>query len=578
MPRVPRYDAPKVQEASTPNVRFNTNVSQDTFGGGQSAANLNRSVGGVLNKFNKIQLEEKRKADNLASLEADQKLSSIETRLVYDPEVGAVNKKGKDAFGVSGTTLKSFDSEADAIEKSLSNEDQKMAFRKMRISRRAAIEKQLTRHMSREINQHDKQVTESYLLNEQDAATKNFHDEGRVQISIQRQQAAIYQHAERNGMPEEWIKNRLKGETSKTHSSVINQLVNLNQDERAKEYFKKYKDQLTGKDSASLSKVLKEGSLRGGSQRKADKILDKAGDRKEALGLARKIKDPELRDLVEKRVNSHFSIMKQAEREEQDSIYQNAINTMEKNLGQEPRELIPVQEWEKLSLAQRKSLESRGDNPDNNDKIWLDFLEKSPKDIASLTRAEFESEYWVNFDASHRSRAEKMWKESQDPKAQAKLTNTLSFKDRVDNTLRGSGVIDPNKSKGKFSEKEVTLYSRFEDSASKAVEEYELNELAGKRKATGQEVQKILDKIILQKVFVDKNWIRRDPEVPISLISDDDKKKAYVPFEDITKEHRESISNLIKSKGKKFTKDKLERAYGAYILKDKTLFNSIIGE
>jgi hypothetical protein len=155
-----------------------------------------------------------------------------------------------------------------------------------------------------------------------------------------------------------------------------------------------------------------------------------------------------------------------------------------------------------------------------------------------------------------------------------KLSSTISFQDRVENTLRAQKIIPANKAKSKLSKEEATTAIRFETEAAKQIEEFELNDLGGKRKATGQETQKIIDDLTIKKVFIEK-W-GRDPEKPIGALTPEERQTAYVPAASIPQDARQKIVSKMQALGVRASDQQIGRAYAAYQMGDRALFNSIV--
>jgi len=581
MPTVPRYE-PQVQDARTPQASIRTPTSLDTFGGGESAARVSEATQRFSGELLKFADQEKQKADQLAVLDADKRLSETTTKLLYDPVTGALNKRGKDAFDLPNTVMTEYSKQADIISKDLHNEAQRNAFKQQMVSRSVDLDRSIQAHVSGEIKSYDNATTESYLANERDAAALSYNDPERIGMAVQRQQIAIQQHAQRNGLPVEWTKLKMQEATSKTHEAVINRMLANDEDMRAKAYYDANKASFTGADATIMEKALEEGSLRGESQRQVDKIVATVPTETAAYEEAKKVQDPKLRDAIETRIAQTYSRRKEAEAEARNALYQESTNVVDQNPGTNPRFVIAPDKWAKLSLDQRNALERRAEDVPNNNKVWLDFLDLPANEMGNLNRSDFESKYWANFDKEHRTRAESMWNQAVDAKqkgnADPKLSTTLSFNDRVENTLRVSGFIPPNKKKADFEKKEATMYAQFETEAAREIENYELTQLGGKRKATGEETQKILDSMVLKKVFVNKNWFFSDPARPAVILTDEERKQAYVPFESIPPQEVQAIENIARSKNRKITKDKAGRAYAAMLAGDRKLFDAIIAE
>lgn len=578
MPTVPRVTGPQVQQGRTNITQSNLQAPEQRLET-QSVENIGRAAEGLIQSAIQVEDEARRQGNQLAVLEADQKLSEIETRMLYDKDTGAMNRKGKDSFGLPDEILPEYQSQADSIMESLANDDQRAAFRKSVMSRKKDINNQLYRHMSREGMEFDDQLTKAYVANEYNAALKNFHDPDRVDMAVERNRAAVTQWADRNGVPADLKKQRIQEQESQIYSGVIGKIVDGGDDLAAKEYFKKYKDKLTAADEQKISKLLEEGSLRGESQRRSDEMWQKSGeDLGQAMAKAEKINDPKLRDETMRRLRQKQNDKQAAITASQNQNFMDASEFVKGNPAVDPQDSMPVSVWNSLTLQQQQSLRKINSNPKNNDKIWLDFFDKSPQQLANMPRAEFEQKYWVHLDSSHRTRAEKMWKDASEGVDSPDTTNALTFKNRVDNTLRQSGFVDLTKSRRKLNDKEAKIYTQFEQEAAERLEDFERNELAGKRKATGQEVQKVLDDMITKKVFVDKNWLWSDPVKPAALITNDEKGDAYIPIKQVPQKDRNAIENLIKSRGARVTNEKVEKAYAAMLIDDRALFDTIIGD
>lgn len=69
-----------------------------------------------------------------------------------------------------------------------------------------------------------------------------------------------------------------------------------------------------------------------------------------------------------------------------------------------------------------------------------------------------------------------------------------------------------------------------------------------------------------------------DPRKAASDIQQDEKARAYVPYNSIPDEEIRALENLALSSKRKMTKDKAERAYAAAVLGDKELLRKIVAE
>jgi len=577
MPRVPTVDGPQVTTAALPDAHFSSQISLSAAGAPGEALQH------VASATDEIYQREKRKNDQLVVLDAERQLADFENKTLYDPQNGALNVRGKNALGLNDQVSKAYDQKVQDIEKGLSNPEQRVAFRRASDGRRSDINRTLERHVSSEMTNYDKQQTQSSIDTFRESAINNYQDPERVGLEIARQQAVYKDFANRNGMPPEWTAAQIQEATSKTHLGVLNRMLANGEDIGAKQYYTDHKPDISGQDAISVEKALEESSLRGESQRQADAIVQSTPDRMTALKNADAIKDPKLRDAVHNRINDHFNEQKAAQKEYQDQTYMKASDLIENN-GGDLRQINP-KIWTDMTLNQRNALEARarqvqkGVEPVLNDKKWLEFSDKTANDLRQMSESDMLSQYRPYFDNSHWDRAISIWASVRDT-AQHKhkadsnsLTKTLSFRQRVSNTMRSTGLIDENQSFAKLPDDKAAMFIKFEEAGAKAVEDFETEK---GRKATGNEIQGILNDMALKRVFIDQ-W-GRDPQKPVAVLSPEEAGKSYVPYENIPQSDVAFMTNLIISKQRRVTEDKIQRAYAQYLLNNRDAFMSILGE
>jgi len=520
-------------------------------------------LGNVTEVLGQVLEKRRAKANQIATLDADAELAALETDLLYNPQTGALTRKGKESFDQPEKVREAWTKSVSEIEGRLVNEDQRLAFHERVVAREADLDRAVQRHVAGEIESYEKDTVNGYLTKERNAALANYQDADRVEKSVQRQIAAFRDFAT-GQLPPEQIAAMVDEITSKTYSGVIEVMLANEQDQRAAEYFADVKEFIHGADSISVQNALKEGTLRGESQRMADELVAKYPDRATAMEQIPEIQDPKLRDAVEDRIRRHFDQQKEIEQEMRNDLYMQATNLIDQFPGRPARDVIPPGDWSKLSLDMRRALEDRSTDVTNDDKAWLDLLQQSPEKIGRLTRAEFEVTFWSKFDRSHRVRAEELWLQTRSLEARdPKLSNTLTFKDRVDNTIRLGKFegITADKPFADFNKDERAFYAWFEGEAAKRVEQYELTQLGGKRYATADEMQKIIDQLAYSRVFIDKTW--GDKKKLTALVRPDEIGKAYFKPDQIPVATYNSFANLIKGKGKRVSEMKIGRLYAA---------------
>lgn len=492
MPRVPTYNS-QVKDASLPNVTLSANAPEEAFGG-PAARRITEAARGLANTVFKIADEEKQKADQLAVLDADQKLSAFETFIQYDPQSGAMNKKGKDAFELPDTVKAEWEKKSTEIEKDLKNDSQRMAYKKMVVQRWGSLDQNIQRHVSNEIRQYDDQVTDSYLTNERDAATANYLDQGRINMSIDRQRSEVVKHAMRNGLPEEWMKGKIDEVTSKTHVSVINRMLVNDQDLTAKSYFDEHKPYIAGSDISAVEKVLEEGSLRGESQRQSDKIMATTDTMSEAIESSKKVEDPKLRDAIVDRIKDNYSLRKVADEERRTQLYQGAANIVEQT---KDRDKVPPHVWAQLNLSERNAIDARarqlreGVPPVTN---WPTYYELKTLASAPATRDKFLRENLLVYrpDMADSEFKELINLQTNMRNGDDKELDGYRTKAEIVNSTLNSIGVDPTPKPGKKEADSVSLFRRQVDE-----QIVQMQQQTGK-KATNADVQGIVDNLVVK--------------------------------------------------------------------------------
>lgn len=572
---VPTYGGLKVAPSALPGPRLSPDAPVESFGGGPHIEKVSR-LG------EEIYQREKRRADEIAVLEGDRKLGDFENKTLYDPKTGVLNRRGKDAMGLPEQVSDQFNKAVDDIAAGMGNDEQRIAFGRFARARKFELDKHVQKHVFMEIREHDKNETTAYVSVERDLAAQNISDPARVQLSIDRQTAALSDFARRNGYaPDSAVATKLLSDAaSDTHVAVVNRMLAGGMDVTAREYYTKNRAAIDGKDQTTLEKSLQIGSTRGESQREADRIMTTEGvTRESALADARKIKDPQVREATNTLINNRFNEIHVAQREGLDRLYVGAANVVERTKNTSD---IPPDQWAQFTLEQRNALEARakhlaaGTEPTHNPTKWVEFLDLTPTQLGKMDASTFQSTYQPHFDRAHFDRAAAQWAlardAAKDPRKAPELSAMQSDKDIVFNAF-SRAVNKPDRKD--WSDDDKRSFNNFSDASSAAVQRYELTQLNGKRKATDKEKQDIVNGLMLQQVSLGR-WWWFDPEKPSVLLTDDEKKGAYVPFIKIPDEAKARMVNLAKSWGvvtqnmpqkeaERVLSSRLERAYGASI-------------
>lgn len=321
-----------VKPQPTPEARVHVNASIESFGGGR--ADRTFDVGGLERTMVGLYQEAHKNANDIAVNDADNQLTGLSTKLLYDQQDGALTTQGKNAFDVPEKVSKGWQKGVSDIASKLGNDQQREAFGHRVVARWQAIDEAVHRHVASEREQYEKQTTNDFVKNRQDDALLNYTDPMKVDQAVGEQKAIIADHGRRQGWSDDAITHEQQSAASVTYSHVILRYLDNEQDLAAKDVYDKHKNELTGAESVIVDKAMQEGSSRGASQRQFDTIMSKQGvDEAAAIKAARDIKDPRVRDLTEQRVRQEFTERKQQQTQVREQNYQNVGDFVERTGG-----------------------------------------------------------------------------------------------------------------------------------------------------------------------------------------------------------------------------------------------------
>ncbi len=554
MPTVPRYEA-GVQEKPLPAARVTTDApSLEAFGGGASALAVGQETQRLGDLSYKLAEAEKAKADDIATIEFQTKLSSKKQELFWDPKTGAFGRKGKDALGAREDYGSQFDKYADDLEKGLSSNTQREMARKIRMKERLELDGQIEHHTFGEMQTFQKQTVQAGIATARNDGILNYSDPAKVQDSIRLQEALIYQDAA--GKPPAMLQYEIETARSKTHSEVVTRMLDNGQDLTAKAHFEQNRAMFTGEDAAKMEKSLKEGSLRGESQRQSDAILAKHSDMQSALAEAKQVQDPHIRDAVTERVKDEFGLRKVAETQRVESLYKNAADIIDKtgNVDQ-----IPPAQWSQFPLSDRAALKAyaknrrEGTQPETS---WGDYYGLKIQASNPQGREEFKK---MNLMPYRPIMADAEFKDlitlqtglrNGDEKAGKALDGFMTDQQIVNDSLLAAG-IDSTPTAGKKDATRVMNFRRQVDVQVRAVQER-----TGK-KATNEEVQSIVDNLMVKGV-TEEHWYGNKKKPAFELA---DGEKLDLTVKDIPKGDRAKIEEALKRRNIAVTEDKILDLY-----------------
>lgn len=309
-----------------------------------------RAIGRTAQVVGKMADEYEREQDAAAVFEARRKLDEWERSALFDPEKGAVNRLGQNAFGLPDQLAKSFDETAGKVAEGLSSNRQRQAFQEMAVSRRAQVLDWSEKHVTRERNVFEAGQMEADLKSMADRAAL-FPERAAGELAIARERIVGFMRSK--GRSTEEIAQAVKDQASKTHSQVIASLVNSGKAEDAQAYFKANRGDMTAEAALRAENGMKEIVARTKAQGFADDALSRGLSAEEALREARtKYSGPE-EDAAVQEIKTRFAEAEVLKKREQQAASNEAWKLLANGGG---RKSIPPTLWASLGGEEQRQI------------------------------------------------------------------------------------------------------------------------------------------------------------------------------------------------------------------------------
>jgi hypothetical protein len=446
---IPRYQS-EVNPAggALPGIRVPVEAPVEAFGGGQAVQSAFGAASGLGAEAEKLAAEEKKKADDLATQEAFAKTVELKNRLMYDPNQGAILRRGKDALGVADEYGTQFDKEADKINESLANDDQREIYHKIRLQQRSDFTGDLERHTAQEYQAYQGEVFTSSMKAAHDDAVLSADDPAKFDEKLRLQDALIVSHAARQGKDGAWVRAQIEDARGKTYTGVMESLLRQRKDAEAQDFWKIHKEDV--KDAESRVKI-EEGmgqiSALNKAQFLAQTIIGKTQDPLEQYNLSIKYteKDPRAQDKVQELLREYNT----AQKAQQDLGNKLAAENVWKQLQSGAKwDDVPMPDKLKLSETDTVKFISFDKNRHN-----LETQKTSPKEFDRLMKlADANPQGFLKEDINtnpllteqDRGRALTIWKgvNEKDDRAKKEVSGWAQQDKIMDDALRSGRIFD----------------------------------------------------------------------------------------------------------------------------------------
>jgi len=360
------------------------------YDGGQVARAM-QGAGQVLGQIaDKWQQED----DAQAVHEARRKLNDWERSSVFDPEKGAVAKRGKDAFDLPKTLTEDFDKFSSEVGGSLANKRQKAAFAEIALSRRSQIGAWADGHALKQREVFHEGQYQADMKDFEDRAVLYAADPTKVKTELALQNERTVGYLRGKGQSEELIAAAVKENAKLAHEAVSSELLQefegllVGEDEDgAKAYLNANRERMTGKNALSAERGLR--ALRNQNATEAERQAAKAErERDKALKEAERTVD-ELRDFWIGGGSPELGYIAEVQSKTQGTPFEAAANAMINQAQKGAAHGASTLPRQEASIRAMEAALANGSNPDAEKTLAY------ARQVTDRQKAEYKENPWA---------------------------------------------------------------------------------------------------------------------------------------------------------------------------------------
>jgi len=562
--------APDVQEQSLPNFRVSEAANDTTFGGGRGPQEVDHEVQKIASDTASIAIVEKTRQDQTAIEEAQANASKLTTDVLYNPQTGVLTSRGTNALQAHKDGMKTLQKGMNEISQNLHGDEQIGSFNRWAHAHAAATNTTMMGHVDKELADHDAKSYESLLANQQGLVAMAHGNPEVLALGFQTVNENAKAFAERNRLDPEQTTQFIQDANDKMHASVIDGMLKFQNDDSADTYFQANKDSMSPAMQEKVAVALNEGNIRHRSARASVEIWKKAdGNLSNAFKEADKIDNPEVQEMTKQKLRQLQSDKVAVQEADQNDKFQQAWGLVKNAPPNKPialRETVPPMLWSQLLPSNQEILKKLAFNNETNAQKWTEFSLMTPTQLKGITSQDLQMTYLPEFKPADREKAVKLWNQAQSNSVDSYLNTQQSH--MIADAARMTNVAgltpgdprkpshDPTKLKGDRAKE----YHAWADVAQQAILNYETTKLGGKRKATQEETQQVIDSLVISKMG-QKSFLGILPYGGKTVVT--------TPYEDIPAEDKQKILSFAGKRGVKATPEQVQRAYFFLQQKDK---------
>lgn len=592
---LPQYEEQE-RAAPIPGVMTQDRASLASMGDGDEVAQAARAAGALAQESSDIFAERAKQARdevNMGALSgAAAQLSQLQTKLLHDPETGAMNTKGENSFGVYQPTMDKFKKGAAEIAGTLTTPEQKAAFSQHVGSQTTLMDRSLQEHIGVQrqgyVRGNLTAAAEQYANAAEANATTNLQAT-RTNILLQRRE--LLKLAQFEGLSGTAAAAFVADQESKTHARVIDMMLARDHYGAAQAYYDALPaGTIRNEEGVHVAKALDIGTTRAEAQKQtmaifapklvedkepsSQRVMEVKPTEAETFAAVDAIKDAKLQDEVRGRVRQRWDDVKRIEAEDQNEAIEAAkqyLMPSGKKGGPPPSmdnippnvlaTLKPASIGKLYALARElRSGEHISTDPD----LFHELMQQArdPKTRDDFLKRNLFLDYG-KLSISDRNRFEEMQTKlgNEDPRS----SSTLSFHERIEKTmLTNEKIAVPARD---LRGDDMKRYAQFSLSADARIRSLEADVL--KRAANPKEQQEVIDTMMQEKSPETKGWIWKDQLLGGEVLASEVKVPPKLMSE---------MEIHIKSFGKEASDDKMRRMYRAMLAGNRDLYEKIANE
>jgi hypothetical protein len=484
---------------------------------GSRPSGIPQAIQGLAGAVGEVVDQAQKEQDAQAVFAARRQLDEWERKALLDPEAGAVNKRGAEAFDLPTRLPEEFDKTAGEVAKGLGTERQRRAFRELADSRRGQITSWADRHTQKERESYDAGQYEADVKSFNERASL-FPDQAPVEAKTMAARTIGFMRAK--GRSEEEIAQAVRDNTSGLHTSVIAGLVAGGNATQAQEYLTKNSAGMRAQDIQRVQLSLKEGVARQTAQAFTDDVMGQGLPQSQALELARNkfgAADATVREAAVNAVKTRYAERDMAKKEAENASYEAARFHVEQG------KQVPMNVWTSMDDGHRADIlaaqrgradaleaKARGKEIKTDWPTYLrvrDFAASNPEEFL----ADDLGKYAGHIGGPQLEQLQDLKDRMRDP---AKQKQVVALEKQV------TAAVSELKLTGKANdEKRGQLQSAIYDALDEA-------QTIKKRPLDYKERQAEIDKLLIKGEVLTGHWWQADPNVTMYQIAGDATKRA----------------------------------------------------